>query len=158
MKKIALIVALISTLLIGNELKTVDTYKKALDVAKDTNKTILFMTSIVGCPVCDYMKDVVFEKEKVIDYLNKNYVVVVRDAETQVYPKRFYTRDMPTFYFVDPTNEKEIRKPKAGGSTPEKFLSLLKIAIKGENNNTFVPKTEEMSIEKKMKNTKETQI
>ena len=158
MKKIALIVTLISTLLIGNELKTIDTYNKALNVAKDTNKTILFMTSIVGCPVCDYMKDVVFEKEKVLNYLNKNYVVVVRDAETQVYPKRFYTRDMPTFYFVDPTNGKEIRKPKAGGSTTEKFLSLLKMAIEGENNDTFVPKTEEIAIEKKMKNTMETQI
>ena len=151
MKKIALIATLLSTLLIGNELKTIDTYKKALNVAKDTNKTILFMTSIEGCPVCDYMKDIVFEREQVIEYLRENYVVVIRDAETQKYPKRFHTRDMPTFYFINPKNEKEIRLPKSGGSTPEKFLSILKIAIEGENeHNKFIPKAEELEALKKV--------
>ncbi len=158
MKKIALIITLISTLLIGNELKTVDTYKKALDVAKNENKIVLFMTSIEGCPVCDYTKDIVFEKDEVIDYLNKNYVVVIRDAEKQVYPNRFYTRDMPTFYFIDPKDEKEIRKPKVGGSTPEKFLSVIKIAIEGEEKSKIAPKIEEMAIEKKMKQKMEKQI
>lgn len=140
MKKILLILAFLSTLIIGGELKTVDTYKKAIDVAKDENKTILFMTSIEGCPVCDYMKDVVFEREQVINYLDMNYVVVIRDVETQVYPKRFHTRDMPTFYFVNPENEKEIRAPKVGGSTPEKFLSVIKAVIENENNSTITPK------------------
>ncbi len=136
MKKITLTLTLLSTLVIAGELKTIDTYKKALTIAKDTNKTVLFMTSIEGCPVCDYMKDVVFEREQVINYLEKNYVVVIRDAEKQSYPNRFYTRDMPTFYFVNPKNGKEIRAPKVGGSTPEKFLSVIKEAIEGENNNT----------------------
>ena len=116
------------------------------------------MTSIEGCPVCDYMKDIVFEREQAIDYLNQNYAVVIRDAETQVYPKQFHTRDMPTFYFINPTNEKEIRKPKVGGSTPEKFLSVIKIAIDGENNVTLTPKVKEMAIEKKMKKETEKQI
>lgn len=136
MKKILLILVLLNTLIIGGELKTVETYKKALDIAKDANKTILFMTSIESCPVCNYMKDVVFEKEKVINYLNQNYIMVIRDAEKETYPKRFYTRDMPTFYFINPKSEKEIRAPKAGGSTPEKFLSVIQKAIEGENNNT----------------------
>ncbi len=143
MKKVTLMLTLLSTLLFSGELKTVDTYKKALDVAKNENKTVLFMTSIEGCPVCDYTKDIVFEKEEVISYLNENYVVVIRDAEKQSYPNRFYTRDMPTFYFVNPKNKKEIRAPKVGGSTPEKFLSVIKEAIEGENNNTvaLAPKT-----------------
>lgn len=136
MKKPALIVTLFSTLLCANELKTIDTYKQALTIAKDQNKTVLLMTSIEGCPVCDYMKDIVFEREQVINYLDENYVVVIKDAEKERYPKRFYTRDMPSFYFVDPTNEKEIRAPKRGGSTPEKFLSVIQKAIEGENNNT----------------------
>ncbi len=138
MKKTALIVTLLSTLLYSNELKTIDTYKKALPIAQDENKTVLFMTSIEGCPVCDYMKDIVFEREKVINYLNQNYVVVIRDAEKQTYPNRFYTRDMPTFYFVDPKSEKEIRAPKAGGSTPEKFLSVLQKARENESNNSVI--------------------
>jgi len=120
----------------ANELKTVATYQKALQIAKDENKFILFMTSIKGCPVCDYMKDIVFEREKVIDLLDKNYVVVIKDAETEIYPQRFHTRDMPTFYFIDPKDEKEIRAPKVGGSTPEKFLTLLENTINTDINST----------------------
>lgn len=141
MKKVVLFLTLLSSLLIGEKLKTIDTYKNALAIAKDENKTVLFMTSIEGCPVCDYMKDIVFDREAVIEYLNQNYVVVIKDAEKQSYPKQFHTRDMPTFYFIDPNTEKEIRKPKIGGSTPEKFLSLIKIAIDGENNDTITSKT-----------------
>ena len=151
MKNIALIFTLLSTLLYSNELTIINTYKKALSIAKDNNKTVLFMTSIDGCPVCHYMKDIVFEREEVIEYLRENYVVVIRDAETQKYPKRFYTRDMPTFYFINPKNEKEIRLPKSGGSTPEKFLSVLKIAIEGKNeHNKFIPKAKEMEALKKV--------
>jgi thioredoxin-related protein len=120
----------------ANELKTVDTYQEALKIAKQENKIILFMTSIEGCPVCDYMKDIVFEKEEVINFLDKNYVVVIKDAETQIYPQKFYTRDMPTFYFIDPTDEKEIRAPKVGGSTPEKFLTVLENVINTDINST----------------------
>jgi thioredoxin-related protein len=136
MKKILLILTLLSTLLMSNELKTEKFYKKALETAKNQNKSVLFMTSIKGCPVCDYMKDIVFEREAVLDYLNKNFVVVIKDVETQIYPKRFYTRDMPTFYFIDPTTEKELRAPKSGGLTPEKFLVLLQSAIEQNLNTT----------------------
>ncbi len=132
MKKILLFI-LFTQLLFANTLKTIDTYQKALEIAKSENKIVLFMTSIEGCPVCDYMKDVVFEKENIIDYLNKNYVLVIKDAETEVYPKQFYTRDMPTFYFVNPLTEKEIIAPKTGGSTPEKFLLVLENVIKADS-------------------------
>jgi len=131
-----LLLILLTPLLFANELKTIDTYQEALKIAKDENKIVLFMTSIEGCPVCDYMKDIVFEREEVIDFLDKNYVVVIKDAETEIYPQKFYTRDMPTFYFIDPTDEKELRSPKIGGSTPEKFLEVLENVINTDINNT----------------------
>ena len=134
--KIFLLLILLTPFIFANGLKTVDTYQEALKIAKQENKIILFMTSIEGCPVCDYMKDIVFEKEEVINFLDKNYVVVIKDAETQIYPQKFYTRDMPTFYFIDPTDEKEIRAPKVGGSTPEKFLTVLENVINTDINST----------------------
>jgi thioredoxin-related protein len=158
MKRTLFILTLLGTLLYSNELKTVNSYRQALTVAENENKTVLFMTSIKSCPVCDYMKDIVFEREKVLDYLNKNYVVVIKDAETQIYPQRFYTRDMPTFYFINPIDEEEIREPKVGGLTPEKFLSVLQIAIEGEENNTSIPEVKEMEIEKKMKQNMEKKL
>jgi thioredoxin-related protein len=144
MKKIALVFIFLSTFLsasyqIGG-VNVVYSYQNALHVAKKENKIVLFMLAIEGCPVCGYMKDVVFQRENIKDYLNKHYVMVVKDAEKQNYPDRFYTTDMPTFYFIDPKTEKEVRPPKSGGSTPEKFISVLRIVIEGENNDTIYHK------------------
>ena len=144
MKKIALVLIFLSTILsasyqIGG-VNVVYSYQNALHVAKKENKIVLFMLAIEGCPVCGYMKDVVFQRENIQNYLNEHYVMVVKDAEKQNYPDRFYTSDMPTFYFIDPKTEKEVRPPKSGGSTPEKFISVLRIVIEGENNDTIYHK------------------
>jgi thioredoxin-related protein len=134
MKKTLLTLTLLSSVILANELKTIETYKKAIDIAKVEGKTVIFMTSIVSCPVCDYMKDIVLQREKVINYLNENYTLVIRDIEKQSYPSRFLTTNAPTFYFVNPDGEKELRPPKIGGSTPEKFLEVIKKVIADKNN------------------------
>ena len=144
MKKVILALIFLSTLLsasyqIGG-VNVVYSYQNALHVAKKENKIVLFMLAIEGCPVCGYMKDVVFQRENIKDYLNEHYVMVVKDAEKQSYPDKFYTSDMPTFYFIDPKTEKEVRPLKSGGSTPEKFISVLRIVIEGENNDTIYHK------------------
>jgi len=126
MRKIAFVLALFSTMLLANELKTVYSYKKALKIAQDENKKVLFITTIQGCPACQYMKDIVWEREKVLDFIKDNYIVVVKDAERDSYPKKFHTRDMPTYYFIDPYDEGEIQKSVSGGMNPEKFLALIK--------------------------------
>ncbi len=129
MKKITLLLFIISTALFANELKSLNSYKDAINIAKSQNKLVILMTSIDSCPVCGYMKDIVFEREKVLEYLNKNFVVVIKNVERDRYPKRFHTRDMPTFYFIDPDGEKEVSKPYVGGAKPEKFLNILRVAV-----------------------------
>lgn len=136
MKKIALFIALFSTLLAANELQTLKSYDTALINAKEQNKLVLFMTSIKNCPVCDYMKDIVLEREQIITYLNENYVVVIKDIEKESYPTRFVTIDVPTFSFIDPITAKEVLAKKVGGAKPEKFLEILTLAREGENNNS----------------------
>ncbi len=135
MKKILLLLMLLNTLVFCYELKTISSYEKALEVAKSENKLVLFVTSIKSCPTCGYMRDIVFEREKVLSYLNENYVVVIKDIERESYPKRFQTRDVPTFYFVDALSEKEVRVPEIGGANPEKFLKILQVAREGKQAN-----------------------
>jgi thioredoxin-related protein len=134
MNKIILILVAVSTILISEELSIAKTYKEALAIAKDESKTVIFMTSMVGCPVCDYMKDIVLKREKIVNYMKDNYTIVIRDIEKQSYPNRFFTTNAPMFFFVDPVDEKELRKPKIGGFTPEKFLEVIKKVVADKNN------------------------
>ncbi len=136
MKKVILLLMFMSTFIFANELKTINTYKEALKIAKSEDKIVLFVTSIKSCPVCNYMRDIVFEREKVLNYLNKNFVVVLKDVDKGSYPKRFHTRDMPTFYFINADTEKEIREKHVGGAKPEKFLNILKVAMGKETKST----------------------
>jgi thioredoxin-related protein len=60
MKKIILLLTTVFALLAANELKTVYSYKNAIYKAKKEDKLVLLMMTYKGCPVCDYMKDIVF--------------------------------------------------------------------------------------------------
>lgn len=79
------------------------------------------------------MKDIVLKREKVVDYLSDNYTLVIRDIEKHNYPSKFFTTNAPTFYFIDPDGEKELRKPLIGGLRPEAFLRIIKQAIEDTN-------------------------
>ncbi|RUM66425.1 MAG: hypothetical protein DSZ05_04325 [Sulfurospirillum sp.] len=127
-KKISLLIALVVSFLFANQLTTVYSYQNAVYKAKKENKLVLVMMSYDGCPVCAYMKDIVFERPAVLDYLNQHYFVVIKDIEKGHYPQRFSSVDSPTFFFVDPTTEEETIEKKVGGFTPERFLAILKEA------------------------------
>ncbi len=152
MKKIALLLTLLSSILLANELKTVYSYENALQKAKDANKSVMIMMSYSGCPVCDHMEDIVFEREAVLGYLNENYFVVIKDLVKDKYPKRFASIKTPTFFFIDPNTKEELIDKEVGGFMPEKFLSILKKArgdieyIASSENETNTTKTDEQNI------------
>jgi len=127
-KKFLLLWILLFSVALANELKTVYSYQNALYKAKQDDKLVLVMMSYKGCPVCDYMKDIVLERPAVLDYLNEHYYVVIKDIERDHYPQRFASIDSPTFFFIDPKTEKEVIEKKVGGFRPDKFLSILKEA------------------------------
>ncbi len=128
MKKIILLLVFLSTLAFANELKTVYSYQNALHKAKQADKKVMIMMSYSGCPVCDHMKDIVFERPAVLEYLNKHFFVVIKDIEKDKYPHRFASIKSPTFFFIDPTTKEELIDRKVGGFMPEEFLDILKIA------------------------------
>ena len=128
MKKVLILVWMLSGLLIANELKTVYSYQNAIYKAKKENKTVLVMMSYAGCPVCDYMKDIVLERPNILEYLNSHYYVVIKDLQRDHYPERFSVIDSPTFFFIDPKTEEEVIPKQSGGFRPDAFLALLKRA------------------------------
>ena len=159
MKKILviLLVSAVSLFALGEEIhnfKYERSYYMAKKHAKEQNKILLIMIFKRGCPNCAYMKDIVFEREKVLNYLNENYVTLLLDAKGHYYPKRFISPRSPTFFFLNPNDETELRPRKVGGSRPEKFLEELTAVKEAYDNNTtltFDEKPDEDVITSKIK-------
>lgn len=149
MKKILLSIMILSLSLFANEFKYQANYKKALQSAKDEDKVLIVMMALKGCPVCDYMRDIVFEREQVLHYLNDNYIMVVHDIDHDKYEDRFTTINAPTFYFIDPRTGKEIREKKIGGAQPKKFIQeLTEVKERYDNNQTNLVKKPEINFTK----------
>ncbi len=136
MKKVFLVLVFFTISLIANELKTVYSYQNALYKAKEDNKYVMVMMSYKGCPVCDYMKDIVFERPAVLEYLSRHFYVVIKDIERDHYPQRFSSIDSPTIFFIDPKTEKDVIPKKVGGFRPKMFLEILKSVAKEDENLT----------------------
>jgi hypothetical protein len=130
MKKVILLilVAAVSLFALGQEIhdfKYERSYYTALKKAKEQDKVLLIMIEKNGCPNCAYMKNIVFEREKILNYLNENYITLLLDIHGNYYPKRYISDRAPTFYFIDPKDESELREKKIGGSRPWKFIEEL---------------------------------
>ncbi len=131
MKKIFALIMIVTFSLFASEeihnFKYETDYTYALQKAKKEHKVLLLMMTIHGCPNCAYMKDIVFERENILNYINDNYVVALFDIDRDRhrYPKRFKVLHGPIFIWIDPDTEKELRERKVGGSRPWKFIQEL---------------------------------
>ena len=125
MKRVILLIISFAVVVVANELKTIHTYKTALHKAQKEHKLVMVMMSYSGCPLCDYMKDIVLERPKVLDYLNEHFYVVMKDLQRDRYPERFSVIDTPTFFFIDPVTKTDVIERKSGGFRPDDFLKLL---------------------------------
>jgi thioredoxin-related protein len=111
-----------------HNLKYERSYYTAKKKARNENKIVMVMMAVKGCPNCAYMKDIVFERENILNYLNENFVVVIYDVDRDkgIYPKRFSTTHGPTFFFIDPRDEKDLKEKHVGGWRDFKFIEILK--------------------------------
>jgi len=110
--------------LFAGELQFEHAFNKAVQEAKDQNKTVMMMYSAVWCPECNYMKDVVLKDQKVVDYIQKRFIVLTLDVQKDDLPKGFEYPGIPTFFFLD-QNAKEKDKI-IGGDKADNFLQRLK--------------------------------
>ena len=80
------------------------TYKDAVIQAQKENKPIFIMLYATWCPHCNKMKTTVFNDQKVLDFLNKNYICVWKNIEKEegiAIKEKFNTSGLPIFLFID---------------------------------------------------------
>lgn len=105
------------------ELKWAPSYDAALAQAKKEKKRVMVMLSKEGCPACDYMTDIVFEENIVVNEVQKSYVPVHIDIHNDFIPEGLGFIGTPTFHFLD-ANGKKIGRYDGGANIP-KFMSIL---------------------------------
>ncbi|WP_281950663.1 thioredoxin fold domain-containing protein [Nitrosophilus kaiyonis] len=118
------ILLLLPLFIFGADFDWVDSLDKAKKLAKKENKLIMVMVSQKGCEACEYMDEVTFEDEKLIEFIENFYIPVkidIKDAKKYGF-KAFGT---PTFYFLD-KNAKQIGRQLVGAGSAKAFLEKLK--------------------------------
>lgn len=126
MKKL-LILFLSAAALFAADLQWVEEYDDALLQSKKRHKPIMLMYTMTGCPACKYMKEQVFTKKEVADFINTHFIPVEMniDFDTVEGLKVYGT---PTFYFH--WDSKHIIKKIVGGKRADFFLKSLKAIAK----------------------------
>ena len=126
MKKLLLIL-LLTLGVYASEVNWFHSYPEAIKQAKAENKPLLLFMNKPGCGSCAYMKENVFSDEKIIDYMNKNYIGLSLDIHTNDAPKEFQVQVTPVFHYINYKGDK-LRETLVGGKTAPFFLKLLKQA------------------------------
>ena len=127
MKKLILIFTLLTTLLSAGEIKWVEDYDDAIEMAQKNNKVVMVMLSREGCPACEYMEDIVFTNDEVLKILNKDFIPVHIDIYKGFVPDGLTYIGTPTFHFVN-KNEKII-DTLVGGKNSKTFMEKLSAVI-----------------------------
>lgn len=101
-------------------------YDEAKKMALVQKKKIMVLVTTKVCPWCHKFKTETLTDTKIVNVLNKDFVVVNIDRDNDTYPKIFRTRLVPTTFFVDPNSEKMLTKaPAVGYYNSEDFNDYL---------------------------------
>ena len=122
MGKIVLLLSLLASVAFA-ELKWATSYDAALAQAKKEKKKVMVMLSKEDCPACEYMNDVVFEENTVIQEVHKNFVPVHIDIHKDFIPEGLGYIGTPTFHFLDAKGKKIGRHD--GGENVPTFMGIL---------------------------------
>lgn len=105
------------------ELKWASSYEAALTQAKKEKKKVMLMLSRENCPACEYMSDIVFEENAVINEVHKNFIPVHIDIHNDFIPEGLGYMGTPTFHFLD-SNGKKIGRYDGAANIPS-FIGIL---------------------------------
>lgn len=108
MQKIILIIAFLVTSALS-DVNWAEDIEDAYEIGLKSNKKIMVMLSRKGCPACEYMKGIVFEDKKFMNFFNKKFIAVHIDIHEDFVPEGLEYFATPTFYFLD-ANEKILHK------------------------------------------------
>ncbi len=108
----------------GADFDWVGSYQEALKLSQKEHRPIMVMISQKDCPTCEYMEDVAFEDEDVVEFVENNFIPLKLDLqEAKEYGLKAY--GTPTFYFLN-SQGKKLTRALVGGATAKVFLEKLK--------------------------------
>ena len=128
MKRLLFFTLLSITTLFGGEVFWNDSYKEALDEAKESHKALLVFMSQEGCHACEFMEDKVLFTKEVENFIDANFIAVHLDIHDNDAPKKLQIGMTPTFYFLN-TKEEPIHEMVVGGLNKKAFLKVLKESV-----------------------------
>ena len=133
MKKFIFMILLgITTLLAESGVQLYTNFEIAKAEALKQNKPMMIMFQTKGCPECGYMKKVVFNDQKAVQYMNENFINVSLDIHKDDIPTQYDYFGIPTFFITDKNGNQVHRH--IGGSRTDPFIQMLqeaKTKIKG---------------------------
>src|SRR5574343_34708 len=93
------------SLLSGADLNIYYDLDIATSKAKKENKNIILYVYSTNCPWCKKMDKNTYKNNHVIDELNKNYVFVKLNRDTDKIPEELIPRFVPTTYILNKNQE-----------------------------------------------------
>lgn len=128
MKKIIISILLLSLTLLA-DLNWASSYEDGLAKAKSENKIAMIMFTTKTCKMCNYTKDIVYENENVMEYMENFFVPIEVDIEGHPEKYGYKVFGTPTYYFLN-SDGKQIGRMFMGGAKPDGFVTKLKEVVK----------------------------
>jgi len=89
-----------------NEISEIYTnYEEAFKIAKIKNKAVFILFSTKYCRWCTKLNETTLKNPKIIKRLNKEFIVLFLDRDTDTYPSSYKVKAVPAIYFTDKNEE-----------------------------------------------------
>ncbi|MDP3466110.1 MAG: thioredoxin family protein, partial [Sulfuricurvum sp.] len=79
MKKLFLIIVILTTCLYAGSIQNDREFQQAVEMMGQEKKLVLMIYTTADCPECAYMKQKVFQYQEVEPYLNRHFVVIEKN-------------------------------------------------------------------------------
>ncbi len=130
MRKIVLMVVVLSSMLFASPINWAKDYKSGVAEATKLNKPILFISSRHTCKYCVQLDRTTLLDPKVVYELNRNFVSIVSYSDENDYmPKELWRPGTPAIWFLDETGE-PLFQPIMGAVDAKNFLMAVDIVKK----------------------------
>jgi len=131
MRKILLMVVMLSSLLSASPIHWEKDLKVAITKATKLKKPILFISSRHTCKYCVMLERTTLSNPKIVNELNRNFITVVSYSDDKDYlPKDLWRPGTPAIWFLD-THGEPLFQPIMGAIDSENFEKAI-VVVKQE--------------------------
>lgn len=104
-------------------------WQNTFEQAKKKKKPLMVLFVTKTCPWCKKLENQVLSKPEITDFLQKNFILVLLDKDSDAFPSYLEVQVVPTIYFVDAQKEKDFGAI-IGYKNKEEFFELIQKAAK----------------------------